>query len=494
MSKDFNLIMENWRNFSTTPSLIKEQGGGYSPYSKLVQEHYNNMINLIDQQGNLSDIQKQQLKKENEKSFAAAQEMSEVLNGSLNTFPAELESMLSSRKKPEKPIAAESLNLDLSGTDEDKTDPDIKAVGGEEGDGVPVEESGITVEELEFLKETFPNLTEHNENLLEMVIKIEAALKSEVKGQTKKKRGKQKRKKIKELAGRAANVVYSISKNEKPANSVYGARLRACYFVIAAVSAEGISFVLDKKAWVNTFITNHYTQYSAAFREFIGGITPTQASSLYDNLLKSGSDKIIGKMTGVIQNQGGEGSGWLAKIGWKIAKKYLKDPSTQAKLKDAANSGLEPMKAFIEKDPLLKRFFEDVAISEYYTSHGISMMPETTMEGIQNTMSALWAYIINAGTSAQVFFWTAVVMWITSIVYNWFTSDPQNVISMSYFALKEQVGQDLAKAKNAVKKIGGWIGISYDWLKGLFSGDKDKIEESLLRLKIILDKRALGVL
>ena len=482
MSKNHKLIMENWRRFqkkSNKKTLLQEQGGGYAPYSKFIQEHYNNMSSVIDR-ADLNDIQKQQLKKQNEEYLQKAQEVSEVLNASLVTFPNELESMLGSREKP--PIAAESLDLNLSEAGEGETDPDIKAVGGEGGEGAPIEDSGITVDELEFLKEALPNIAEHNPKLLAMLPEINAALASGDPAQ------------IKRAVGRIESVIFYMAKNATPGNFIYAQRLRACYVVIGATMAEGVSFVLDKKAWVNTFISNHYRQYSAAFREFIGGITPEQATKLYDNLLQSGSDKIIGKMTDVIQNQGTEGSGWLAKIGWKIAKKYLKDPNTQAKLKDAANSGLEPLKAFIEKDPLLKRFFEDVAISEYYTSHGISMMPQNTMEGIQNTMSALWAYITNAGLTAQIMFWTAVTLWITTIAYNWYTSDPNNVVALAYRALRDQLGQDLVKAKNAVKKIGEWIGISYDWVKDLFSGDKDKIEESLRKIKIVLDKRALGVL
>ena len=478
MSKDFKLIMENWRKFSSAPSLIKEQGGGYSPYSKFIREHYNNMSSTIDK-SDLNDIQKQQLKKQNEEYLQKAQEVSEVLNASLVTFPAELESMLSSKKKPDKPIAAEALNLDLSEADEDKTDPNIKAVGGE---GIPIEDSGITVDELEFLKEALPNIAEHNPKLLAMLPEINAALASGDPAQ------------IKRAVGRIESVIFYMAKNSKEGNFIYTQRLRACYVVIGATMAEGVSFVLDKKAWVNTFISNHYRQYSAAFREFVGGVTPEQASKLYDNLLQSGSDKIIGKMTDVIQNQGAEGTGWLAKIGWKIAKKYLKDPNTQAKLKSAADSGLQPLKDYIAKDPLLQRFFEDLAITEYYTQHGIPMMPQTTMEGIQNTMSALWAYITNAGLTAQIMFWTAVTMWVTTIAYNWYTSDPNNVVALAYRALRDQLGQDLAKAKAAFEKIGEWLGVSYKWVKGLFSGDKDKVEESLRKIKIVLDKRATTVL
>jgi len=97
---------------------------------------------------------------------------------------------------------------------------------------------------------------------------------------------------------------------------------------------------------------------------------------------------------------------------------------------------------------------------------------------------------VNAGVSSQFVFVSLITMGITSLVYNWYTKDPQNPIAIAYLAFTQALKDDIGKVVEVWKSIAGS-------LKNKFlpkGSDKKEIEESLFRLKIILDKRALGVL
>jgi len=115
---------------------------------------------------------------------------------------------------------------------------------------------------------------------------------------------------------------------------------------------------------------------------------------------------------------------------------------------------------------------------------------ETFIRGLES----LWAYIVNAGPTAQIYFWTTITMAITGIIYNWYTKDPQNPVSMAYMSLTQSLKKDLKRLAGAIgsvaEKIKGWVASK----KELKSGDKKEIEESIQKLKIILDKTAKGVI
>ena len=114
MSKDFNLIMENWRNFSSDQdsTVIQEQSGA-DVYKKMYMEHYNGVQELLDKYSPLMTTQQvADISKKNRKYRAIARDIDLSLNDSLNTFWSDLEAMMSGPQEPEAPqelpIAAES--------------------------------------------------------------------------------------------------------------------------------------------------------------------------------------------------------------------------------------------------------------------------------------------------------------------------------------------------------------------------------------------------
>ena len=97
---------------------------------------------------------------------------------------------------------------------------------------------------------------------------------------------------------------------------------------------------------------------------------------------------------------------------------------------------------------------------------------------------------MNAGVSSQFVFVSLITMGITSLVYNWYTKDPQNPIAIAYLAFTQALKNDIGK----VIKLWKFTAKSLKDKLLPKGSDKKEIEESLLKMKIILDKRALGVL
>ena len=474
MSKNHKLIMENWRQFqkSNNKPLIQEALPGTGGYDKLIQECYADMEGAIEH-AELDDIQRQQLRKQNESFFEKAGGVAAALNDSTTTFWNDLKKKLGDTPEPagELPIAAESRRLAEAENDpgeeipSEPTDPEIPAVSDSD-------------QNLEELKKLLPELAAHNKKAVEIVNKLEDVLKS---GDPDK---------IKAEAGRVADIIYSMAKNETAVNSIYEARLRAMYLLIGATGVEASLFAYDKAAWLNKFILNTYTQYSGAFRAWIGGVDSKTAESLYTNLFKTGADSVLQKILQYAGDNAANAPGMWSKIKWKAVNSLLK--GSKENLQAAASKGTEALQQYIETQPLLKRFVEDVAITQYYTKHDIAMMPQTTFEGIQRSMEALWSYIINAGYTAQIYLWTAIIMLITGVLYNWYTKDPQNPISMSWMALTQTLKKDAKSIAGGIKSA---LSMTLDWFKKLKDKlTKKKIEESRLGIKIILDKGAMSVL
>jgi len=255
------------------------------------------------------------------------------------------------------------------------------------------------------------------------------------------------------------------------------------YLLIGATGVEVAQFVADQKAWVLQFVTNVYTQYSAAYRTWVGALDK-YASTWYDKLWTDGGQEIVDTITKYASQQGAEAPGFFTRTKWRIINKALE--GNKEALLAKAKEGVQPLKDYIDSVPLIKRFVEDLAVAKNIGK--LDVAPQTAYEQFTRGFESLWAYIINAGPTAQIFFWTTITMAITGIVYNWYTKDPQNPISMAWIALTQTLKKDLGRlaslALSAAEKIKGWV----------FKEKPDKIEESLSRMKIILDKKVFSVL
>ena len=466
MSKDFNLIMENWRNFSSEETQGKEvlQEQSVDSYKKMYMEHYNGVQQLLDKYSSLmkpeqvSDIENQ-----NKMYLKSAREIGTALNDNMSAFAKDLEAMLAKDKsrapqKPEAPqdlpIAAESKNLN------------------EEDDKEKLVLPPDSEEKLTELKTLLPQLAEQNPNLLKLIAALEAVLQS---GTVKE---------IREVAGRIANVIFNLAKNEKKAGRAYEVRLRAMYLLIGVTGVEVTQFVIDQQSWVLKFMTNTYGQYSAAFRTWVQKLHGW-GSHYYNEMFEHSGDQLAKAILDYGADKGADAVGVISRTTWAAVNKVLQ--GNVEKLSLAAKDGGSKLKEYVDGIPLLRKIFEDLAIVKNISRDDV---PGTLYEAFVRGFESIWAFIMNAGVSSQFVFVSLITMGITSLVYNWYTKDPQNPIAIAYLAFTQALKNDIGK----VIKLWKFTAKSLKDKLLPKGSDKKEIEESLLKMKIILDKRALGVI
>tara|TARA_A100001515_G_C4570364_1_gene209522 strand:- start:57 stop:1469 length:1413 start_codon:yes stop_codon:yes gene_type:complete len=470
MSKDFKLIMENWRKYSSEQHVQETeilQEGAADDFKKLYLAQNNGVMDLLNEYSiHMTEEQKSDIRDKNKMWLEMAREIDLSLNDSFETFWKDLEAMLP-KDKADAPLAAESKKLNEQDDFDDKTDPDAR----------PLPED--SKEKLEELKSILPQLGEHNEALIKNVSQLEEIVSS----------GDFSSGDIREQAGRVAQIIFNISKNERKVNTIYELRLRAMYLLIGATGVELASLISDQKAWVKTFLTNVYTQYSAGYRAWVGALDK-HAKSFYDKIWSEGGQQLVKEITEYASLQSAEAPGILTRMKWNVISRAIEN--NKESLLAKAQEGVEPLKRYIEAEPILKRFVEDLAIAKNISK--LDPAPTGAYETFIRGLESLWAYIVNAGPTAQIYFWTTITMAITGIIYNWYTKDPQNPVSMAYMSLTQSLKKDLKRLAGAIgsvaEKIKGWVASK----KELKSGDKKEIEESIQKLKIILDKTAKGVI
>jgi len=418
-------------------SLTEKSGGGQAAavYSKLYEEHYSNMDALIEQSG-FSELEKTHLKKSNQRWHGIAKEVS----GNFVSSFDELKGLLKSTEAEEElPMAAES-KMFAEAEDESKLTPEQR---------------------LEILTDAFPEIGKYNKNLLEIANNIETALES---GDPKK---------IGTLAGRIANVIYNLAKNEKPANIVYKLRLRAAYVMGAAFLAELASAYNDAQAWGVKFATNIYSQYSAAYQK-IAGVTAEKATQLYAKFWSGTGEQVYNKILELTSSKE-QATGLIGQAKWKLISTLIQQK--QDDIIKASREGVEPLRQYIESEPLFKKILTDLIIAK---EPGIAatIAERTTFEQFQAVLEGMWAYITNAGLSGQIFFWGTIMLAITGLAYNYYTKDPSNPVALAFRSVREAFVPDLKFVGETIWEASSG---AFNWVARLLNKRKELGPEDIVR-------------